>query len=180
MVKQLRKNLVSKKIFALSFLALPFLLAILYELKTNEIEATFFSWYSQDMNWNVDKGKNNRIVFPLDGPYDITMGYSRLPDFQKHLENTDYVISRQARQSQKIQSLLRNGIAIPYDKKLVLAFALMTRMALRYTTLISTPNNFLHFKQYPLTGNAFASPGKPGLLNYKRPLNPRLSGTGLV
>ena len=154
-----------KKIFALSFLALPFLLAIVYELKTNEIEATFFSWYSQDMNWEVDKGKNNRILFPLDGPYDITMGYSRLPDFQKQLENTGYVISRQARQSQKIQSLLRKGIAIPYDKKLAPGLRLNDKDGAQIYYVNLNTEQFSSFQAIPpLLVTTSASPGKPGAL----------------
>ena len=165
-----------KKIFALSFLALPFLLALVYELKTNEIEATFFSWYSQDMSWEVNKGKNNRILFPLDGPYDITMGYSRLPDFQKQLEDTGYTISRQARQSQKIQSLLRKRIAIPYDKKLAPGLRLNDKDGSQIYYVNLNTEQFSSFQTIPpLLVKLLLHRENRELLNYKRPfLNPAI------
>ena len=164
------------KIFALSFLALPFLLAFVYELKTNEIEATFFSWYSQDINWEVNKGKNNRIVFPLDGPYDITMGYSRLSDFQKQLEDAGYVISRQARQSHKIQSLLSKGIAIPYDKKLAPGLRLNDKDGSQIYYVNLNTEQFSSFQTIPpLLVKLLLHRENRGLLNYKRPfLNPAI------
>jgi len=173
---QKKKSGFLKKFFALSFLTLPFLLAIVYEIKTNEIEATFFSWYSQDVNWEVNKGKNNRIVFPLGGPYDITMGYSRLPHFQKQLKDTDYVVSRQARQSQKTQSLLRNGIAIPYDKKLAPGLRLNDKDGSQIYYVNLNTEQFSSFQAIPpLLVKLLLHRENRELLNYKRPfLNPAI------
>ncbi len=157
-------------------MALPFLLAIIYELKTNEIEATFFSWYAQDINWGVEKGKNNRIVFPMDGPYDIAMGYSRLPDFQKQLKDAGYAVSRQARQSQKIQSLLRSGIAIPYDKKLAPGLRLNDKDGSQIYYVNLSTEQFSSFQAIPpLLIKLLLHRENRGLLNYKSPfLNPAI------
>ena len=163
-----------KKFFSLSFLALPFLLAIVYELKTNEMEATFFSWFSQDINWEVNNGKSNRIVFPLNGPYDIAMGYSRLPDFQKQLDDAGYVISRQARQSRKIQSLLKKGIATPYDKKLAPGLRLNDKDGSQIYYVNLNTEQFSSFQTIPpLLVKLLLYRENRGLLNYERPfLNP--------
>ena len=163
-----------KKIFVLSFLTLPFLLAIAYELKTNELEAAFFYWYSKDLYWEVNKGKSNRIVFPLDGPFDISMGYSRLPDFQKKLENTGYSISRQVRQSYKIRSLLKNGIAIPYDKKLAPGLRLNDKDGGQIYYVNLSTEQFSSFQTIPpLLIQLLLHRENRELLNHERPfLNP--------
>ncbi|HPD60539.1 MAG TPA: transglycosylase domain-containing protein [Thermodesulfobacteriota bacterium] len=165
-----------KNFFTLSFLALPFLLAIVYELKTNEIEATFFSWYSQDITWEINNGKSNCIVFPLNGPYDSTMGYSRLPDFQKQLDDAGYVISRQARQSQKIQSLLKKGIAIPYDKKPAPGLRLNDKDGSQIYYVNLNTEQFPSFQTIPpLLVKLLLHRENRELLNYDRPfLNPAI------
>ncbi|MCX8012494.1 MAG: transglycosylase domain-containing protein, partial [Desulfobacterota bacterium] len=114
---QKKKSGFFRKIGIISFLILPFILAIVYEIKTNELQATFFFRYSQDITWEVKPGKRNQIFFPKSGPYDLTLGYARLPYFQKLLENYGYSVSFQAQQSSKAQFLIKNGITIPYKKK---------------------------------------------------------------
>ena len=165
-----------KKFFALSFLAVPFFLVILYEIKTNELEATFFSWYSRDVNWEVNEGKNTNIVFPVVGPYDNTMGYSRLPRFQKQLEDTGYIVSGQALQSQKTQSLTRNNIALPYDKKIAPGLRLNDKDNAQIYYVNLNTEQFSSFQSIPtLLVKLLLHRENRELLNYKRPfLNPAI------
>lgn len=98
---------------------LPLLLALAigYEMKANVLEAAIFSWYLKGVTWNVQDGESQDISFPLDGPFDISRGYTRIPNFQRRLKDKGYVIVSQARQSKRALFLCRNDIPIPYDKK---------------------------------------------------------------
>jgi len=94
------------------------------EVRTNKLEALFFSRYVQDITWTLQPGASDEIAFPTHGPFDITQGYTLLPVFQERLVENGYTIDKQARQSAKSRSLIEHGIAIPYVKTLSTGLAI--------------------------------------------------------
>ncbi|MFH2013332.1 MAG: transglycosylase domain-containing protein [Pseudomonadota bacterium] len=92
-------------------------LMIVYEMRTSTLEAYLFSWCSKNATWEVQEGESKAIVYPVDGPFDISRGYTQLPNFQKRLKEKDYIVTSQARQSKIALLLGRNDIPIPYERR---------------------------------------------------------------
>ena len=98
-------------------LVLALVLTITYEIRTSTLEAFLFSWFSKSTTWKVQAGESKSIAFPVDGPFDISRGYTDLPNFQQRLKEKGYIVTSQARQSKMALLLGRNDIPIPYDRK---------------------------------------------------------------
>jgi len=105
------------KILLTSLLVLTLFLAIAYEIRTSVWQAAVFSWYAKKVTWKLQAGASQDISFPLDGPFDISRGYTKLPNFQRWLKGNGYVVTSQAGQSEKALFLSRNGVPIPYDRR---------------------------------------------------------------
>jgi len=116
--KHQKKRLRSySKISLIFLLASAVVLAITYEIRTSAWEAALFSRYSKTATWRLQAGESKEISFPLDGPFDISRGYTHLPNFQQRLKEKGYAVTSQARQSKTALFLGRNGIPIPYDRR---------------------------------------------------------------
>ena len=164
-----------RKFGIILFLSLPFLLAIIYEIRTNELQATFFFRYSRDITWEVKPGKN-KIFSPQSGPYDLTLGYARLPYFQRLLENSGYIITHQAHQSPKTQFLIKHGIAIPYEKKPNPGLRIYDKNGAQIYYVNLNPGQFSSFESIPpLLVNALLYRENRELFDFKHPfLNPAI------
>jgi membrane peptidoglycan carboxypeptidase len=85
-----------------------------YELRTAGIEARLFSKIASSLDYEVEPGKSDRIVFPAPGPMDRRRGYSRIPEFARHLEDHGYSLVSQARHSRALTMASKLGIPLPY------------------------------------------------------------------
>ena len=53
----------------------------LYEARTSYLQARVFSDAARTQYWDLHAGSSDRLVPPGEGPYDLRLGYTRLPDF---------------------------------------------------------------------------------------------------
>lgn len=88
------------------------------EMQTSRLQARYFANLGRQVSFSVESGPSNDIRFPSPGgPYDLRLGYSRLPDFEARLRARGYVVTSQARDSSMMKSLADRGLFIPYAEK---------------------------------------------------------------
>lgn len=97
------------------------------EIKTSKLQASYFSSLGKEINFRLGPGPNPSFSVPAEGPYNHRLGYSYLPAFTKMLEAHGYVIERQARTSQRYNSLLRLGAYPIYKPKTVAGIEILDR-----------------------------------------------------
>lgn len=125
----------SAKILVYTF---PFLLLLAYmgwrELKTSRWQASYLSKIASEATFNVQDGPSESIVFPRFGPYDERLGYTKIPKMIENLTRNGYVVARQADWSQRLRSLVQNGIYPTYREKTRAGITILDR---KNTTIYS-------------------------------------------
>ena len=87
------------------------------ELLSSALEAKYLTQTAQQMTWQVLPGPSNGIRYPGQGPYDLRLGYSKLPDYLERLQNSGWQIDRQARISSHMARAADFGLFLPYHEK---------------------------------------------------------------
>ncbi|MFN8390303.1 MAG: transglycosylase domain-containing protein [Bdellovibrionota bacterium] len=87
------------------------------ELKSSQLQAAFFSKITAQSTFTVKPGESDDVRFPQTGPYDIRLGYTRLPALRKGLVHRGYRIASQARLSPRMRQLMDLGLFPPYHEK---------------------------------------------------------------
>ncbi len=88
--------------------------AIFIEIQTSLLQSWFFTSTNERLYYSVKDGPSREIIFPRAGPFDERRGYFKLPVFQRRMETQGYRVTRQARQSETMLTLLERGISPPY------------------------------------------------------------------
>lgn len=87
------------------------------ELRTSRWQARYFSEWGERLTYTTAPGPSDRIRFPDTGPYDMRLGYARIPHYTELLESRGFVRTRQARMSEAMLSYLDLGLYTPYREK---------------------------------------------------------------
>jgi membrane peptidoglycan carboxypeptidase len=90
---------------------------IAWELLSSALEAQFLARTAQKMTWEIRPGPSDHIRYPGQGPYDIRLGYSKLPDYLARLEKAGWQIDHQARISPQMARADDLGLFLPYQEK---------------------------------------------------------------
>lgn len=91
--------------------------AAVYEMQTSYLQSRLFSRFAGDMNYSVEPGLSNAIIFPATGPYNERQGYTGLPVFTERLLNRGFEIGSQARFSPALMEFVHLGGNPPYREK---------------------------------------------------------------
>ena len=113
---------------ALKFLALAVLILflaalsiaifLLYrETETSAYQARELAQLANSLSWEVKSGPSGDPYFPQSGPYDVRLGYSRLPGLLHNLVVNGFYVHAQARASARMKELVAEGLFIPYHEK---------------------------------------------------------------
>jgi membrane peptidoglycan carboxypeptidase len=87
------------------------------EIETSRLQARYVSDLTRDVSFTPGEGVSPRIRFPTHGPYDERLGYALLPSFQQRLTQRGFVVTSQARDSERMLSLADDGLFLPYEEK---------------------------------------------------------------
>lgn len=87
------------------------------EVQTSTHQARQLSKLADDLRWEIKSGPSNDPQFSQTGPYDVRLGYSRLPAMLQHLEKHGFRVHAQARISQRMKDLVGQGLFVPYREK---------------------------------------------------------------
>ena len=90
---------------------------IAYELVSSALEAKYLAKTAQKMTWQIQPGPSKRIRYPGNGPYDIRLGYSKLPDYLARLDKSNWKIDQQAKISIQMERVDDLGLFLPYHEK---------------------------------------------------------------
>jgi membrane peptidoglycan carboxypeptidase len=102
----------------LLFIALALTAFFIYrETETSAYQARRLAKLAQELRWEVKSGPNGGLHLPQAGPYDMRLGYSRLPEFLQNLADRGYHVHAQARISPRMKELIEQGLNVPYREK---------------------------------------------------------------
>ncbi|MCA1979213.1 MAG: transglycosylase domain-containing protein, partial [Thiobacillus sp.] len=90
---------------------------IAYELLSSALEAKYLAKTAQKMTWKLEPGPSKRIRYPDGGPYDVRLGYSKLPAYFARLDKAGWKIDTQAKISAQMARVDDLGLFLPYHEK---------------------------------------------------------------
>ncbi len=100
-------------LFCLS-IALTF---IYHEVKTSRLQAKEISEYASSLSYTLEKGPNDSVVYPGNGPFDKRLGYSQLPQLLSRVQSKGMHITYQAKFSPALMNYASKGFFTPYSEK---------------------------------------------------------------
>lgn len=105
-------------VLILLFIALALAAFFIYrETETSAYQAHRLAKLAKDLRWEVKNGPNGGLHLPQAGPYDMRLGYSRLPEFLQNLTERGFHVHAQARISPRMKELVEQGLFVPYREK---------------------------------------------------------------
>ncbi|MCG8611573.1 MAG: transglycosylase domain-containing protein, partial [Pseudomonadales bacterium] len=87
-----------------------------YEFRTSAIQATEAERLAARLTYELQPGKSTQIQYPVQGPFDRRLGYSRLPEFLARLQ-PEWSTSRQVSMSDALVEYINLGFYPPYKEK---------------------------------------------------------------
>ena len=87
------------------------------ETETSAYQARRLAKLAKELRWEVKSGQNGGLHLPQAGPYDMRLGYSRLPELLQNLTEHGFHVHAQARISPRMKKLVEQGLFIPYREK---------------------------------------------------------------
>ena len=103
--------------FGILLLAIALAGLIAWELVSSALEAKYLAKTAQKMTWQMQPGPSKRILYPGQGPYDIRLGYTKLPGYLERLEKAGWQIDAQAKISAQMKRVGELGLFLPYHEK---------------------------------------------------------------
>jgi membrane peptidoglycan carboxypeptidase len=103
--------------FGILLLVLAVAGLVAWELLSSALEARYLAKTVQKMTWHMQPGPSSRIRFPEGGPYDLRLGYSKLPDYTRRLQKNGWHIDEQAKISVQMARVDDLGLFLPYREK---------------------------------------------------------------
>ncbi len=88
-----------------------------YETQTSTLQARYLSAFAAKLEFHAAKGASDSIVFPQKGPYDLRLGYVKIPMMLKKLQQKGLEITSQVRLSSDLRRYAGFGFNIPYNEK---------------------------------------------------------------
>jgi len=102
------------------------ILLALYEVRTSRMQAWYFSSVSKDLSFHTEAGPADTPLASPRGPYDLRLGYAKLPQFITNLSARGYYVNAQARVSERMHSLTNSGVYPIFRQKNQAGLSLMS------------------------------------------------------
>ncbi len=110
-----------RQLKGLSFLVLlTTLLAsvlLVYELRTSTLQSRLFTRLAREASYSLKPGQSPNEWYPSFGPYDLRLGYTRIPAIVRNLIENGFEIISQTRLSERFLQLAKKGLYPPYQEK---------------------------------------------------------------
>ena len=87
------------------------------EVRYGRLQAHLLWWLAKDVDHGVESGPSPSIRFPEHGPFDVRLGYSRVPEIVERLSRDGAVVEAQAKWSSRLQQIASLGMFAPYHEK---------------------------------------------------------------
>jgi membrane peptidoglycan carboxypeptidase len=92
-------------------------LVLWVESQSSLIQSHLLPDYADTLSYQVEPGPSDSIRYPVQGPFNVRLGYVRLPHFLDRLQSASLQIDAQARISEAMNHYLDLGLYIPYAEK---------------------------------------------------------------
>ncbi len=92
-------------------------LAVRWEMLHSTWQAQYFAAWARELGYSLQPGPAAGNRYPVAGPYDERLGYTRLPAFTQRLVDRHHTVTEQARQSGPLVDYLRQGFFPPFPEK---------------------------------------------------------------
>ncbi len=116
--QKIREKYFKLKLFVLLGLVLGYGIGVMvWEMRTSRLQSMFFWDIAKKCGFQLNAGKSRQIRFPVHGPYDIRMGYVRIPEWCDRLENKGMAVTHQAHWSSTMIQWANLGLFPPYSEK---------------------------------------------------------------
>lgn len=90
---------------------------LVYELRTSTFQSRFFARLARESSYTLKAGPSPESWYPSFGPYDLRLGYTRIPTIVQNLIESGFEIISQARLSERFLQLTKKGLYPPYHEK---------------------------------------------------------------
>jgi membrane peptidoglycan carboxypeptidase len=100
---------------AVSFLALSGF--VIWEVRTSTLQAHYFSGKAREISYELGQGPSPQVRFPVEGPFDVRLGYTAIPTFVDSAAARGFVVYEQARVSARFADLIDRGYSPIYKEK---------------------------------------------------------------
>lgn len=90
---------------------------LIHELRTSTAQSRFFARIARESSYTLKSGQSPESWYPSFGPYDLRLGYTRIPGIINNLLENGFEIAAQARLSERLLQLAREGFYAPYQEK---------------------------------------------------------------
>lgn len=111
----LRARRVAAALLLLALLGLA--LGVVWELRNSTLQARFFAAWARELRFELRAGAQPESRYPQAGPFDVRMGYTRVPDFVARLSGRGFEVEAQAQQSQALVRFSERGFFPPFHEK---------------------------------------------------------------
>jgi membrane peptidoglycan carboxypeptidase len=102
----------------LSFFSIIALLIIAsHELRYSSAQAEWWAHIAKPIHFELGRGPNPTPIKPDTGPYDLRLGYARMPNQVEHLQSMGFEVVDQARPSAQMLALSSHGLDVIYPEK---------------------------------------------------------------
>ncbi|MDM7915895.1 MAG: transglycosylase domain-containing protein, partial [Candidatus Eisenbacteria bacterium] len=155
---------------------------VVREAKESTLQSGLLSRIARQLTYRVEPGPGDAILFPSEGPFDISRGYAAIPRITERLSGSGYRVIAQARMSERMQSLARHGVPPVYDEKTQAGLTILDRQGKRLYEVSSPRRAYSDFDSIPpLVVKSLLFVENRELLEKDRPrLNPGVEWDRLV
>ena len=97
------------------------------EIYSSIIQAHYFSKLTEQMTYKLGAGDSKSHISAPQGPYDLRLGYTSLPDFSQKLKANNFDVAYQAQASETMIKLVDKGLFPIYPEKIQAGLTILDR-----------------------------------------------------
>ncbi|MCP4624935.1 MAG: glycosyl transferase family 51 [bacterium] len=102
-------------------------IGLIGEIHSSIIQAHLLSKLTEQMTFRLELGESKSNIHAPQGPYDLRLGYTLLPDFSQTLKAKNFDIARQAQASETMINLADRGLYPIYHEKIQAGLKILDR-----------------------------------------------------
>lgn len=87
---------------------------LVYEVRTSTLQSLCLWYMAGNMTYSMEAGASPTVVFPMTGPFNERLGYTRIRAFQQRLQDRGFAVAYQSRFSPLLQAAAHLGVTPPY------------------------------------------------------------------
>ena len=142
------------------------------EARTSWLQSRWFSSLAVEATYRLEEGPNPEARFPVGGPYDERLGYTRIPVMAERAESLGFRVVSQARLSDGFRKLLERGLYPVYPEKDRSGLILLDRRGRPFLESFHPKRVYASFDSVPplvreallyIENRELLSPGRPRL-----------------